>query len=148
MQLLEHAGIEFDAVVLPITDPYTRHHGALGSIAWLYLPEAVRQAAVELIRGLPGIEDVIDGDRAAADLELPRDRIGDLTVTADARTVLGSRAGEHDLSQLHGRLRSHDGPHERVIPLITSGSPPDHLAQAFRADQLRNRDIHDLVPDG
>jgi phosphonoacetate hydrolase len=34
---LTEAGIESAHVLLPITDPYVVHHGALGSIAWVYV---------------------------------------------------------------------------------------------------------------
>src|SRR5450759_2129397 len=46
-------------VILPITDPYVVHHGALGSFALVYLPAAVAQRAiVERIAALAGIESV------------------------------------------------------------------------------------------
>ncbi|MGW2650650.1 hypothetical protein ACWC2T_38645 [Streptomyces sp. NPDC001393] len=50
--ILRDARVPIDAIVPPITDPYTRHHGALGSFAWLYLPEEHRQAARATLRQL------------------------------------------------------------------------------------------------
>ncbi len=39
-------------VILPITDPYVVHHGALGSFATAYLPAGRRRArSVERLRG-------------------------------------------------------------------------------------------------
>jgi phosphonoacetate hydrolase len=35
----EHYGVRSARVILPITDPYVRHHGALGSFAWVRVPE-------------------------------------------------------------------------------------------------------------
>jgi phosphonoacetate hydrolase len=58
--VLEEAGVVVDDVVLPITDPYTKHHGALGSFAWPYLAEDQRGRAREVLAALPGIEEVWD----------------------------------------------------------------------------------------
>lgn len=141
--ILEKAGITVDAVVLPITDPYVRHHGALGSFAWLYLDDRV--GAREVLRELPGIEEIWDREDAATLYEHPADRIGDLAVTAAADIALGSREADHDLSTLHGALRSHGGRHEQPVPLITSRPVTGPLATRFRAGIARSRDLHDLV---
>lgn len=123
--VLEAAGVEVEDVLLPITDPYVRHHGALGSFAWLHLGPAHRATAREVLSALPGIEEVWDRAEAATLHELPADRIGDLAVSAAADVVLGSRARDHDLSGLHGPLRSHGGRHEQVVPLGTNGHDAD-----------------------
>src|SRR5579871_2704457 len=68
-------------VILPITDPYVVHHGALGSYATIYLPPGV--AATDLlgrISALRGIELTLTRADAARRFELPPDRIGDLVV--------------------------------------------------------------------
>jgi phosphonoacetate hydrolase len=132
-------------VVLPITDPYVRHHGALGSFAWLYLDEAARPRARAVLRALPGVEEVWDRRDAATLYEHPVDRIGDLAVTASADVALGGRQRDHDLSGLHAGLRSHGGRHEQPVPLITSRPVRGPLAERYRAGVLRSRDIHDLV---
>ncbi|MBL8707988.1 MAG: phosphonoacetate hydrolase, partial [Rhodospirillaceae bacterium] len=47
-------------VILPITDPYVVHHGALGSFATIYLPDDVDQAAlIARMAALPGMELVV-----------------------------------------------------------------------------------------
>jgi phosphonoacetate hydrolase len=143
--LLARAGVRVDEVVLPITDPYVRHHGALGSFAWLYLPEAERPRAREVLAALPGIEEVWDRADAATIYEHPLDRIGDLAVTAAADVALGGRADDHDLSGLHGALRSHGGRHEQPVPLITSRPVIGPLAARYHLGILRSRDLHDLV---
>src|SRR3546814_14544319 len=44
-------------VILPITDPYVVHHGALGSFATVYLPDGADQAAIiKRLAGLDGVE--------------------------------------------------------------------------------------------
>src|SRR5208283_5410442 len=88
-------------VILPITDPYVVHHGALGSFALAYLPAAADQRAIaERIAALPGIERVLTRAEAAAQFELPADRIGDLVVVSRLDTVIGTRREQHDLSGL------------------------------------------------
>ena len=113
-------------VILPITDPYVVHHGALGSFALVYLraaPAAAADAAAigavaARIAALPGIETVLLRAAAAAQFELPADRIGDLVVVSQQNTVIGTSAGRHDLTGLDVPLRSHGGSSEQKVPLI------------------------------
>src|SRR3954468_5319459 len=80
-------------VILPITDPYVVHHGALGSFATVYLPEG--QAAAPLVaklRGLRGMETVLERGAAADRFELPADRIGDIVCVSERFTVIGTSA--------------------------------------------------------
>ncbi|MEQ1683610.1 MAG: phosphonoacetate hydrolase [Burkholderiaceae bacterium] len=106
-------------VILPITDPYVVHHGALGSFATVYLPNDVNAAElVARIAALRGIESVRDRAAAAAHFELPADRIGDVVVVSERSTVIGTAASRHDLSALDAPLRSHGGVSEQRVPLI------------------------------
>lgn len=139
------AGIPIQDVVLPITDPYTKHHGALGSFAWIYLEDSDRERARRALALLPGIEEIWDREASATIYEHPTDRIGDLAVTASADTALGRTAAAHDLTQLHSALRSHGGRYEQLVPLILSRPVVGSLAARYRANILRSRDIHDLV---
>ena len=124
-------------VVLPITDPYVRHHGALGGFATVYVPDDQNVDAVHrLLARLPGVETVLGRQDAMSILELPGDRIGDLCVLADAVSVLGTRATEHDLSGLDRPLRSHGSTHEQAVPFIANFDLP----AAFTAKPLRNFD--------
>jgi phosphonoacetate hydrolase len=140
---LAAAGIDSAHTLCPITDPYVAHHAALGSLAWVHLDEpGVLDPARAALAGLSGVEAVLDRDAAADAFDLPADRIGDLIVLADARTVLGKSAAAHDLSQLHGALRSHGGLHERRVPIIISEPLRDG---ALAGRDLHNRDLHDLL---
>ena len=87
--VLERLGVREYHVVLPITDPYVLHHGALGSFAWVYLPEGDRERARAAFVALDGVEEVYGREEAAVIFEHPADRIGDLSVASDARTALG-----------------------------------------------------------
>jgi phosphonoacetate hydrolase len=128
-------------VILPITDPYVVHHGALGSFALAYLPPlGLEEAVAERIAKLPGIESVLTRAAAAERFELPADRIGDLVVVSRLDTVIGTSRDRHDLSGLDVPLRSHGGTSEQKVPLLVNrsvGKQPD-------TRRWRNFDAFDL----
>jgi len=129
-------------VILPITDPYVVHHGALGSFATVYLPAGSDVAAVAArIAGLPGVESVDTRADAAQRFELPADRIGDLVVVSERSTVIGTGIARHDLSALDAPLRSHGGVSEQRVPLIVNRK----LKDLDRTHRWRNFDAFDLV---
>jgi phosphonoacetate hydrolase len=108
-------------VILPITDPYVVHHGALGSYATVYIADpARRDDAARRIAALPGIEQVLTRAEACARFELPADRVGDLVVVSERLTVIGTSRERHDLSGLTAPLRSHGGTSEQRVPLIAN----------------------------
>ena len=127
-------------VILPITDPYVAHHGALGSFATAYLPGDRLQDATQRIAALPGVELVLSREAASARFELPADRIGDLVIVSERLTVIGSACARHDLSGLDAPLRSHGGLSEQRVPLIAnrraSALPPGHRWRNFDAFDL------------
>jgi phosphonoacetate hydrolase len=137
-------------VICPITDPFVRHHGALGSFVRVYRRNDVPLAPMaDTVRRLPGVDRVLTRDEAAALYELPWDREADLVVTGDRNTTIGATAAEHDLSALAGhRLRSHGGAFERRVPFLLSRP----LSGAYRARAqpapLRNFDIFDFMLNG
>jgi phosphonoacetate hydrolase len=113
-------------VILPITDPYVLHHGALGSYATIYLsPGGAAEALAARIAALRGVELVLTRAEAARRFELPADRIGDLVVVSTRSVALGSSAARHDLSGLDAPLRSHGGLSEQPVPLVMNRAIPD-----------------------
>ncbi|HKW93010.1 MAG TPA: phosphonoacetate hydrolase [Methylomirabilota bacterium] len=129
-------------VILPITDPYVVHHGALGSFATVYFPEGVDVARLrERVGELAGMEVVLERDAACRRFELPPDRVGDLVAVSERHVVIGTSESRHDLSGLDAPLRSHGGLSEQTVPLLlnrpTRGVPRDR--------RLRNFDIFDLA---
>ena len=129
-------------VILPITDPYVVHHGALGSFATVYLsPSVSATAAAALVASLPGIDLALQRDDACARFELPPDRMGDLVVVSSRHVVIGTSVSRHDLSGLDAPLRSHGGISEQQVPLLVN-----RRLQGVPADaRLRNFDIFDLL---
>jgi phosphonoacetate hydrolase len=110
-------------VILPITDPYVVHHGALGSFATVYAygpPVAGVMAAIE---AQDGIDVVLNRKDGCARFELPEDRMGDVIVLSGgpgASKVIGTSRDKHDLSGLNEPLRSHGGLTEQEIPVISN----------------------------
>lgn len=124
-------------VILPITDPYVVHHGALGSFATAYLPDGADVDGT--VARLEALDDIIyAGTRedACARFELPGDRMGDIVVISGENMTLGTSEARHDLAALDEPLRSHGGLTEQEVPFIVNRPMPD-LGQA---PQLRNFD--------
>ncbi len=135
-------GLRRARVILPITDPYVVHHGALGSFATVYLPADVDPVvAREKLAALRGMESVRGRADAAAHFELPADRIGDLVVVSERSTVIGTSASKHDLTGLDAPLRSHGGVSEQRVPLIVNRPLPG----LDRDRRFRNFDAFDLA---
>jgi phosphonoacetate hydrolase len=128
-------------VILPITDPYVAHHGALGSFATVYLPKnAAEGELLERLRGIDGIDLALPRDAACARFELPADRVGDVVLTSTIHKVLGTSRARHDLSGLTEPLRSHGGLTEETVPMIVN-----RRVTLPEGRGLRNFDIFDVV---
>ncbi len=110
-------------VILPITDPYVVHHGALGSFATVYAyGPSVAEVMAEISRQ-PGIDVVLNKADGCARFELPEDRMGDIIVVSGGpkgSKVIGTSRDKHDLSGLNEPLRSHGGLTEQEIPVISN----------------------------
>jgi phosphonoacetate hydrolase len=110
-------------VILPITDPYVVHHGALGSFATVYAYGPDVADVMAWIARQPGIDLVLDKTAGCARFELPEDRMGDVVVISGGPTgskVIGTSRDKHDLSGLNEPLRSHGGLTEQEIPVISN----------------------------
>jgi len=110
-------------VILPITDPYVQHHGALGSFATVYVKGISVEDASAFIAKQPGIDVVLDRAQGCARFELPEDRMGDIIVVSGGNAgskVIGTSRARHDLSGLNEPLRSHGGLTEQTIPVIVN----------------------------
>jgi phosphonoacetate hydrolase len=138
-------------VICPITDPFVRHHGDLGSFVRVYLKGGRDRlgAMMETTRKIPGVEMVLTGAETAKRFETPVEYEGDFAVIAERHTVIGSAVALHDLSGLKGRrLRSHGGLTEQYMPFLVSA--PLNAAYRLKAERgdIRNFDIYDYVLNG
>lgn len=108
-------------VILPITDPYVVHHGALGSFATVYLPNSANAADIaDRLAAVDGIMMVIDRAKAVTRFELPADRIGDLVIVSKENITIGTSRDRHNLAALKEPLRSHGGLTEQEVPFIVN----------------------------
>ena len=108
-------------VILPITDPYVVHHGALGSFATAYLPEGCATGEIMArLDAIDGIMLVLGRDEAVRRFELPADRIGDIVIISEERMTIGTSEDRHDLAALKEPLRSHGGLTEKEVPFIVN----------------------------
>ncbi|UDL91950.1 phosphonoacetate hydrolase [Mesorhizobium sp. PAMC28654] len=122
----EWLGKDAARVILPITDPYVVHHGALGSFATAYLPAGADQAGIMArLAGIDGIMLVVDSPTACERFELPADRIGDIVLISTENMTIGTSEHRHDLAALNEPLRSHGGLTEQEVPFIVNRVLPD-----------------------
>ena len=106
-------------VILPITDPYVVHHGALGAFATAYLPaDADRADIIKRLQARPEMLEVVDKEEAVRRFELPADRIGDIVMISTENMTIGTSEHRHDLAALNEPLRSHGGLTEQEVPFI------------------------------
>ncbi|KAK7958232.1 hypothetical protein PG988_013080 [Apiospora saccharicola] len=134
-------------VICPITDPFVKHHGALGSFVRVHVSEA-RGAdikdMVKFCKGFAEVDMILPKEEAARVFEMPEDREGDFVIVSNKNAVVGSKATEHDLSSLEGhRLRSHGGLSEQKVPLLMS--KPAQSSEDIATKRWRNFDIFDLI---
>lgn len=132
-------------VICPITDPFVKHHGALGGFVRVYVhPKDNLSEKIEYCNSLPQVEVAMSAEQAVKTFELMLEREGDFVVISKSDAVVGSRHDEHDLSNLGNHsLRTHGGLSEQHIPLIMSRPIKD--PEAVKGREWRNFDIYDLL---
>jgi phosphonoacetate hydrolase len=138
-------------VVCPITDPFVRHHGAMGGFVRIHLlaKDLLPDAIASYVERLPGIALALPRDRACERFELPEDREGDIAVVTEKGVAIGARAADHDLTQLAGaRLRSHGGLAEQEVPFLLSHPLTAQHRAASLGRPLRNFDIFSVALNG
>lgn len=146
----EAYGVDTTRVICPITDPFVKHHGALGGFVRVHLMAdgMDRDAVLKTIAAQLGIEIALTGEEAAERFQFPLDREADLVVVGKKGVALGARKVDHDLSQLAGeRLRSHGSLAEQQVPFIISHSLNDDYAKRPTTG-LRNFDVFDYALNG
>ena len=133
----EKFGKEKTKVILPITDPYVVHHGALGSFATIYLDDKNDlNSVISEIKNINDIEVVLNKDEGCSKYNLPEDRMGDIICMSSEYMTIGSSKDKHNLSGLNEPLRSHGGLHEREVPFIVNKKMPqiDSNKQLYNYD--------------
>ena len=132
-------------VILPITDPYVVHHGALGSFATIYLSDkSIINHAISEIKKFDDIEIVLTNDVACEKYHLPQDRMGDIICMSSKYMTIGSSETAHDFTNLKEPLRSHGGLHEREVPFISNKK----ITSLESTDKLNNYDAFYYALEG
>jgi phosphonoacetate hydrolase len=138
-------------VICPITDSFVKHHGALGSFVrvWCLGGKATPQAIINMLKVLPGIEEVLDKETVCRRFDLPPEREGDVAVIGAANVVIGASEAEHDLSNLtDARLRSHGGVSEAQVPFILNYPLTAPYRQRSANEIIKSHQIFDYAING
>ena len=137
-------------VICPITDAFVAHHGALGGFVRVWCRgRATPKQVIDAVKGIEGVESVLDKAAACRLHELPADREADVVVISGAETCIGGAEAEHDLSGLKGhRLRSHGGVSESKVPFILSEPLNDQYKLIAGAATLKSYRIFDFALNG
>jgi phosphonoacetate hydrolase len=141
----KNRGLELRFALSAERDRYVKHHRNTGGTGWVWLksPEDAPRA-IEIIRGLQGVESVLTRQEAARRFHLMPERIGELVVLGDKETVFGEM--ETEFEALPPTLRTHGSLHETEVPLIiynASGTLPPADRLQYNFDMTR-----DLYRDG
>ncbi len=113
-------GIELRFCISPVADRLVKHHRGFGGVSYVYLnADEDTERVTRFLQGLEGVDEVLPRFEAAARFNLMPERIGDLVVMADARTVFGDLDGPVEV--LDAGYRNHGSMYENDIPLILSG---------------------------
>jgi len=137
-------------VICPITDAFVAHHGALGGFVRVWCTgKATPAQVIDAIKGLEGLESVLDKRTACQVHELPADREADVVVISTANVCIGASAKDHDLSGLEGhRLRTHGGVSEAKVPFILSVPLNDEYKLKAGASTLKSYQIFEYALNG
>ena len=137
-------------VICPITDAFVGHHGALGGFVRVWCTgKATPKQVIDAIKGLEGLESVLDKKTACLVHDLPEDREADVVVISTADVCIGGAEAEHDLKGLEGhRLRTHGGVSEAKVPFILSEPLNDDYKLKAGAATLKSYQIFEYAING
>jgi phosphonoacetate hydrolase len=137
-------------VICPITDAFVAHHGALGGFVRVWCRgKAMPQQIIKTIRGMPGLDAVLDKETVCKTFDLPPDREGDVAVISSANVCVGASAADHDLAGLKGhRLRTHGGVSEAKVPIILSAPLSDEYMRKADVATLKSYQMFDFALNG
>jgi len=146
----EALGAGTSTVICPITDAFVGHHGALGGFVRVYCRDGISaDQVIQAIAEVPGLEQVLSREQVAQAFDLPIGPEGDVAVLGDARTVIGTRQVDHDLSGLKGhRLRTHGSVYEADVPIIISRPISDEYARRAEDKRLHSYQVFDYALNG
>jgi phosphonoacetate hydrolase len=138
-RLMRENGIGGEAVPI-IRDRYIVHHSNLGGACYLYLDRGSDlERALDLVRDLPGVEEIHLREEAARSFRLHPGRIGDVFLLGEKEVVFG----DLDRTREEVAIRSHGSRHETTVPILCYGRNVDRSAYRRSIDLTRNFDWED-----
>ena len=117
---LASRGIQAQAVPI-IKDMYTVDHSNLVGCIYLYLHDCDLDHALDVLRGIQGVDEALSREDAAKKFHLMPGRIGDLMVLGASDVVFG----DPQEVTMPPTLRSHGSLHEERVPIIGYGGDFD-----------------------
>jgi hypothetical protein len=122
-------------VVPIIKDKHVVHHSNLGGSCYVYLKEKGHlQKAMDLLRKVPGVEDVYGNQDAAQEFNLRADRIGDIFLLGQQQVTFGNV----EKTRQQVSLRSHGSRHEQRVPILCYGRRINPQQYQMNLDVTRN----------
>lgn len=138
-RVLEEKGIPPRFVLSPERDYYVVHHRNFTGCSWVWLRHpGDADGTVEILRNLPGVEDILLREEAADRFNLDPAHLGDLIVTGDKRTMFGDMDNVHEM--LPATYRAHGSLHEMRLPLLVwnpNGNRHSEIDFRFNFDLTR-----------
>lgn len=133
VRILRESSITAEGIAI-IRDKHFIHHGNLGGAYYILLdrPSDLPKAA-EILRAIPGVEEVFDAPTAARLFHLYPPRIGDLLLLGTKDTAFGEL--EHTREET--KVRSHGSRHEARVPLVVYGRKVDMRDYEYNLDLTR-----------
>ena len=132
-RVLAEKGIAAEVVPI-IRDKHVVHHQNLGGPCYVYLErQADIPRAWEVLRCVPGIEEIHERAEAARRFRLRKNRIGDFLLLGARHVAFGALAA----ARLEIRVRSHGSRHEQAVPILSYGLEIDATHLEYNLDLTR-----------
>lgn len=132
-RVLAAKGIAAEVVPI-IRDKHVVHHQNLGGACYVYLErQADAPKASEVLRCVPGIEEIHERAEAARRFRLRKNRIGDFLLLGAYHVAFGALpAARQEI-----RVRSHGSRHEQAVPILCHGRGTDVRRLEYNLDLTR-----------
>jgi phosphonoacetate hydrolase len=116
---LASRGISIVNAISPLKDLYPKHHGGFGGVSYVYLQSGKDMKKVRnALEKIEGIEQVYTRESFAKRFGQIKQRIGDLVVFGDKRTVFGELDKGISSETLPATYRTHGSLYELKVPLV------------------------------
>lgn len=117
--ILAARGIPIVTAISPLKDLYPKHHSGFGGISYVYLKQKQDLEAVKReLQNATGIEQIMTREEFSKKYGQKSDRVGDIVVFGDKRTVFGELDKNVQSEELAATYRTHGSLYELKVPLF------------------------------